>query len=171
MDAVSHDAIASIRFTPIEPTAWCAYAVSRRLWEHPHTNNTIWLARATPRAWLAEGETIRVADAPCSLGRLSYVLRSEIDSSGCITANVSLALHKTARKSGNVVGVSGNIVGVSGGAVLRLRTPGRRTIASVHAGDISLQPNRWNVTDESITFAEGEQLAQLVAAPVRVCYD
>ena len=78
--------------------------VLHRVWEHPHTNNTIWLARATPRAWLAEGEIIRVTAAPCSLGRVSYVLVSEIDSAKCITANVSLTLHKSVvRKSSSTL--------------------------------------------------------------------
>ena len=45
-----------------------------RLWEHPHTNNTLWLARATPRAWLAEGETITVTSAPSSIGAETSIL-------------------------------------------------------------------------------------------------
>ena len=149
------------------------YAVACRLWEHPHTNYTLWLARATPRAWLTEGETIRVSDAPCSIGRLSYVLRSEIDSAKCITANISLAPHNSvARKSAGMFGLSSSSTGGGGGGgvVLRLRTPGKRTIVSVHIAGVALPPARWNVTDETITFAEGEQMAQLMAAPVRVCY-
>jgi hypothetical protein len=99
-----------------------------------------------------------------------------------------------------VVGGNDTIVSdsVGGGAVLRLRTPGKRacssqsvsfvlplnlqscgqrglfvgagTIASVHAAGAALPSNRWNATDESIAFAEGEQMAQLASAPLRVCY-
>lgn len=169
MDAVSHDSVASNLSTS---SSQHGMLMLRRLWEHPHTKNTIWLARATPRAWLAEGEVIQISDAPCSLGRLSFVLRSEIDSTGCITANLSLAPHKTARASSNVDAASLRVSSSgSGGAVLRLRTPGKRAIVSVHAGGVPLQPTRWNVTDESITFAAGEQMAQFMAARLRVCYD
>lgn len=130
----------------------------------------MWLARATPRAWLTEGEVIRIENAPCSIGRVSYVLRSEIDSAKCITANVSLTPHKfAAHKSASIVG-STSSTGGGGGVVLRLRTPGKRTIASVHTAGVALPPARWNVSDETITFAEGAQMAQLISAPLRVCY-
>lgn len=143
------------------------YAATRRIWEHPHTNNTIWLGRATPRAWLSEGQTIGVTDAPCSVGRVSYVLHSEIDSASCVTANVSIALHPSVAR---IVGNGSSSSGGDGGVVLRLRTPEKRKIASVHAGDVALAPSRWNVTDETVTFAQREQVAQLTAAPLRVCY-
>jgi hypothetical protein len=122
---------------------------------------TLWLGRATPRAWLAEGETIGVTDAPSSYGRVSYTLHSEIDSKHCITANVTVAA-ATAAHGGRLR---------SYGAVLRLRTPGHRAIRSVHAGNVALPPSRWNVTDESVSFP-GPQLAQLTGPHLlRVCYD
>ena len=59
------------------------------LWEHPHTNNTLWLARASPRSWLAEGETISVNDAPSSIGRVSCAYTSDLSllviSRACLT--------------------------------------------------------------------------------------
>ena len=65
------------------------------LWEHPHTGD-LWLARATPRAWLSEGERISISGAPSSHGRVSYTLSSEIDSKSCVSANATIALHSAA---------------------------------------------------------------------------
>ena len=135
------------------------------LWEHPHTNNTVWLARATPRAWLAEGETIGVSDAPCSLGRVSYSLHSELDSAKCITATVAITPHAAGPGRAPAAELGGGA-----GAVLRLRTPGHRAIASVHAGAVSLPASRWNCTQETVSFRAGAEMAQLTAAPLRVCY-
>jgi len=47
--------------------------------EDPATN-TLWLAKATPRQWLQAGQTIAVTNAPTRWGKVSYRLRSQLDS-------------------------------------------------------------------------------------------
>jgi hypothetical protein len=39
----------------------------------------VWLARATPREWLAQGKKIGVTDAPTRFGKISYELRSDVE--------------------------------------------------------------------------------------------
>lgn len=39
----------------------------------------LWLARATPRAWLAQGERIAVRNAPTTFGPVSYEIVSDVD--------------------------------------------------------------------------------------------
>ena len=63
-----------------------------------------------------------------------------------------------------------NIVGTDVQRLVRLRTPGHRAIASVHAGAVSLPASRWNRTQETVSFRAGAEMAQLTAAPLRVCY-
>ncbi len=48
---------------------------------------TLWLARATPRAWLESGRTIHVADAPSYFGTVAYSITSQL-SEGAIRAEV-----------------------------------------------------------------------------------
>lgn len=49
----------------------------------------LWLARATPRAWLAPGQSIAVTHAPTHFGVVNYTLKSETDQ-GRITAQLEL---------------------------------------------------------------------------------
>ena len=39
----------------------------------------LWIAKGTPRSWLAQGEKIAVADAPTAFGDLSYTILSDVD--------------------------------------------------------------------------------------------
>ena len=58
------------------------------LFEDPFVK-TLWIARATPRTWLATGKTaVALKNAPTSYGRLSFVLQA-IDATA-IHANVTL---------------------------------------------------------------------------------
>ena len=41
--------------------------------------DVLWIAKGTPRAWLNQGETITVADAPTAFGDLSYTILSDVD--------------------------------------------------------------------------------------------
>jgi hypothetical protein len=41
--------------------------------------DTLWLARATPRSWLAQGGRITVANAPTYFGMIGYEIRSDVD--------------------------------------------------------------------------------------------
>lgn len=49
----------------------------------------LWLARATPRAWLEQGEKIAVTAAPTRFGKVSYEIQSAI-SQGQINATIDL---------------------------------------------------------------------------------
>jgi hypothetical protein len=51
--------------------------------------DTLWLARATPRAWLEQGQKISVKNAPTYFGLVSYEIVSDVDN-GKITATVGL---------------------------------------------------------------------------------
>ncbi len=48
---------------------------------------SLWVARATPRAWLEQGKTITVANAPTYFGTLAYEIRSDAGN-GRITASL-----------------------------------------------------------------------------------
>jgi hypothetical protein len=48
----------------------------------------VWLAKATPRAWLEQGKTIAIADAPTRFGNVGYELHSDIEH-----GKVSAVLH------------------------------------------------------------------------------
>jgi len=50
---------------------------------------TLFLAQATPRQWLENGDTIQVSKAPTYFGTLSYTIQSQVDS-GKITASIDL---------------------------------------------------------------------------------
>lgn len=49
----------------------------------------LWLARATPRDWLQQGEKISVKHAPTHFGTIDYEIVSDVDA-GAITATVTL---------------------------------------------------------------------------------
>src|SRR5208337_2365513 len=51
--------------------------------------DTLWLARATPRAWLEQGKKISVKNAPSYFGTLAYEIVSDADS-GKITAIIEM---------------------------------------------------------------------------------
>jgi len=73
----------------------------------------LWLARATPRAWLEQGKTIAVGKAPTYFGSMGYEIVSDVDK-GTITATIELP-SRTAPK----------------GVWLRLRHPKALPIKSV----------------------------------------
>jgi hypothetical protein len=126
-------------------------------WEHPLTNRTLWIARATPRAWLSEGEVIALTDAPTSFGRLSYRITSAIDSRRCVIVD----------HVGLVRAHSGSAPLTD--AVVRLRTPGHRTIVSVKANGAELPASRWSLAEETVSFPPSH-VAELTAGPIEVCY-
>jgi hypothetical protein len=51
--------------------------------------NSLWLARATPRAWLQQGKRISVKNAPTYFGPVSYEIMSDVEN-GNVTATVEL---------------------------------------------------------------------------------
>lgn len=72
----------------------------------------VWLARATPDEWLAEGKKISVLDAPTRFGKIGYEIRSNIDR-GKISAVVHIP------------------TGYGATVKLRLRVPGGKQIRAV----------------------------------------
>lgn len=50
---------------------------------------SLWLARATPRAWLAQGKKISIKNAPTHFGEVAYETVSAVDN-GKITATVEM---------------------------------------------------------------------------------
>jgi hypothetical protein len=113
-----------------------------RLWEHWHLGNydpcqdpdngtagwfmenfrnllvmedgeSLWLARATPRAWLEPGKKISVRSAPTYFGTAAYEIVSGLDR-GAITATIAIPARKPPRT-----------------VLLRLRHPQQKPIKSV----------------------------------------
>ena len=58
------------------------------VFEEP-ASNVIWLAKGTPLAWLEDGQSITVSNAPTRWGRLSVNLRSHLQA-GKIEAGLEL---------------------------------------------------------------------------------
>jgi hypothetical protein len=75
--------------------------------------DALWLARATPRAWMEQGERIAVKDAPTYFGTVAYEIVSEVER-GKIRAKVELPSRKAPAS-----------------VVLRFRHPGRAPIQGV----------------------------------------
>ena len=74
---------------------------------------TLWLARATPRAWLQQGKKISVKNAPTCFGALAYEIVSDVDN-GKINATVEMPSRKAPKE-----------------VVLRFRHPKSASIKSV----------------------------------------
>ena len=99
--------------------------------EHPITH-TLWIAKATPRAWLAEGQTFSSTALPSAYGRLSFQFRSEIESARRVHVNVSLPPSW----------VGGNVTKPAGGVVIRLRAPHANiTIVAATMGGVAVPFN------------------------------
>jgi hypothetical protein len=75
--------------------------------------NNLWLARATPRAWLAQGKKIMVKNAPTHFGTVGYEIVSDV-SHGAITVTIDMPSRNPPRT-----------------VLLRLRHPSRMPIQSV----------------------------------------
>jgi hypothetical protein len=52
-------------------------------------SQSLWVARATPRAWLEQGKKIAVRNAPTYFGTLAYEIVSDVDK-GRITGTVEI---------------------------------------------------------------------------------
>ena len=57
----------------------------------------LWLARATPRAWLEQGKKIAIKNAPTHFGTVDYEIVSDVDH-GKISANVKMPSRNTAKE-------------------------------------------------------------------------
>lgn len=77
------------------------------------TGGSLWINRATPREWLADGKQIAVADAPTHFGPLTYRVTSHM-AQGRVEATINLPSRSAPIR-----------------AILRLRSPGSAPIRSV----------------------------------------
>jgi hypothetical protein len=105
------------------------------VFEHPD-EPVLWLAKATPRAWLEQGKTIAVADAPTRFGSMGYELHSDIDH-----GRVSAVLHVPE--------------GYRAITKLRLRVPGGKALRTV-----TLDGSPWNdfsAAQEVVNIPSGRQ--------------
>ena len=57
---------------------------------------SLWIARGTPRSWLAQGKKIAVRSAPTYFGNLAYEIISDVDN-GRITATIELPTRRSIR--------------------------------------------------------------------------
>jgi hypothetical protein len=57
----------------------------------------LWLARATPRAWLKQGKRVGVRNSPTHFGTVAYEIVSDVDS-GKISATVEMPLRKAPKE-------------------------------------------------------------------------
>lgn len=61
------------------------------VWEE---NQSLWLARATPRAWMEQGKTISVKNAPTCFGTVDFEINSDVEH-GRIAATVTMPNRRT----------------------------------------------------------------------------
>ncbi len=87
-------------------------------------HDALWLARATPRAWLEQGKRISVKNAPTYFGPVAYEIVSDVDN-GKITATVEMPSRLPAPDKGGQAGKAPKEV------VLRFRHPKAAPIKSV----------------------------------------
>ena len=92
---------------------------------------TLRLAFATPRAWLADGKRIAVKRAPTEFGEVSFVIQSALKA-GHVDAEIDLPPRAAPSK-----------------IYLRLRLPDGKKIASAKAGDVDVKVDRGETIDLS----------------------
>jgi hypothetical protein len=59
--------------------------------------DALWLARATPRAWMEQGKKIAIKDAPTYFGTAAYEIVSDVDN-GKINATVEMPSRKSQKE-------------------------------------------------------------------------
>ena len=143
-----------------------------RLWEHPNLGNydpcgapdngtagwfmenfrdllvmeigsDLWVARATPRAWLEQGKRIAVRNAPTYFGDLAYEIVSDVDR-GKMTATVEIPSRKPLRS-----------------LILRLRHPRAARMTSVTVNGRSWR--HFSADKETITLSGVTGKVEVVA--------
>ena len=127
--------------------------------EEPN-NRTVWLAKATPRAWLTPGAApVVVRRAPTRYGRVSFVLAAEAPKAGpALRVTANLSLPATYAGGG----------GPPGGLRLRLRA------AAALAGRlarVTVGGEAWSAFDahaETIDFGPGTLTAARIADMHRI---
>ena len=124
------------------------------VYEEPLTH-TLWLAKAMPRSWLAEGESVVVQRAPTAYGRIGFTLTSRITSEHRIHANLTLPREWAARGAATR---GGGPLAPSGGLRLRLRVPGSKAcrLQRVTIGGVA-----WQAFDATSIEVDALSLASL----------
>ena len=96
---------------------------------------SLWRAKATPRAWLEQGKKISVKNAPTHFGTVAYEIVSDVDN-GKISATVELPARKAPKE-----------------VVLRFRHP---KSAPIKAVTVNGKPwTEFNKDKETITLLRG----------------
>lgn len=95
-------------------------------------DQSLWITRGTPRAWLEQGKTIRVSNAPTYFGTLAYEIVSDVDN-GAITATLQIPDRRSIEK-----------------LILRLRHPKAKEIKGVTVSGKTW--NDFNPLKETVTF-------------------
>jgi len=100
------------------------------VFEDPESE-TLWIGKAVPRAWLADGKTVSISRAPTRWGRIGFSITSQINA-GKITAKLALPPNSSPLTK------------------LRLRAPAGQQIRSVL---LNGRPwSQFNANDETITI-------------------
>jgi hypothetical protein len=98
-------------------------------------SNTLWLAKGTPRAWLADGQRIAVQGAPTRLGKVGYEIHSRLAQN-----QVETTLQLPA-------------AGVAVPVKLRLRVPENHVLASARVDGRDWRD--FNPQEETVTLPGG----------------
>jgi len=104
---------------------------------------SLWLARATPRAWLEQGKKIAVRNSPTRFGEVAYEIVSDVDN-GRIGATVEMPSRKSPRE-----------------VLLRLRHPKAAPIKSV-----TINGKEWKDFDAARELVRLSSVAAKVAVTV-----
>lgn len=103
------------------------------IWEN---GKELWFGRATPRAWLGDGKTVRIERAPTFFGTAGLVIRSEVKN-GRILATVTLPTRNAPKA-----------------VWLRLRHPEGKRPVRVLANGTAIEPER--IIGENIRLLPGQ---------------
>jgi uncharacterized protein YndB with AHSA1/START domain len=104
---------------------------------------SLWLVRATPRAWLEQGKRIRVRGAPTHFGTVAYEVVSDVDN-GRISATVEMPSRQPPRE-----------------VLLRLRHPKAAPIQSV-----TVNGKEWKDFDPARELVRLSNVAGTIAVTV-----
>jgi hypothetical protein len=105
--------------------------------------DTLWLAPFVPTAWLENGKSIEIQDAPTNFGNVAYTIASNIDA-GSITATITPPQRQTPKE-----------------IVLRLRHPEGKTLSTVEATGATVK--QISPEDSTIHVSPGAEAITLTA--------
>ena len=128
------------------------------MYEEP-VAHTLWVGKALPRVWLAEGQRVAVTSATTAYGRLSFVYTSHLTSRRTVIISVTWP-----SDSGRVP---------SGGLRVRVRVPtlGVGRPRAIKAVEVAGRPWRAvNVAQETVDFTAEELKAGLLLTSISVLY-